>query len=293
MVNRLQNHHPTTRTHMLSLITKAALIPACVAFFTFAAVFPSAIISFLKFYDILIPDSQVRIPAQFVSGHRMFQEYRYTLIDTSYLFERLKNSQIYSWTLELDYYCNKENNKNYRNVAADIVITNNAEIGKKSFKDEPYIVKRPNLQLASKDDPFFHVTRVFAAKCYHTPDDRAGYSKWVPPFLRPLLPPILYTNSKQDEASNQLSLVVSDGFRFGGNLYRDLKGSVTYFEVGDDIVIVEDSVSIVFDVQWHGIRYYLYHYKVVCFVVGVLLFWVLSSITCILVSLVVWFMFCK
>lgn len=72
---------------------------------------------------------------------------------------------------------------------------------------------------------------------------------------------------------------------------RNRKSPTTIsYKVDYPLLVDPEQSSLSVNVEWRGIRYYLFYHYYFCFVCGVALFWGTSSGVCLAVSLVVWYM---
>ncbi|ANZ75937.1 BA75_03143T0 [Komagataella pastoris] len=152
---------------------------------------------------------------------------------------------------------------------------------------------------------FLSTTRVQTIYDYHNENELILWKSFemkmfIPPLLKSLIPPLIFNYpDRSEDDSKVIKMIVSPQFRLPSskNHLHQVTQSHVLVELASkfnkNIPLNSDSLVLQLDVNWHGARYYIYHHPLVSFFLGVFIFWVVSSISCVAIGLSLWYFFGK
>lgn len=221
---------------------------------------PWSILSYLRFYSILIPNASYSLPIE-VKRSNLIAANAVELVDNLQREDKALPNLSYDLVLELQVYCPK------------------LLVGDSKLVFGELLWQRESTSNYDKS---------FLLHC----DPRIIYTSfnWLIPYnLRLWVPPFLTNSERLNTISTKIGNFsdreILDNLLTGNRYYH-----LSILFGLDTPLLVEASKSYLHvNVDWKGIRYYLFYHYYICFVAGVTLFWAVSSGVCLLVSLIVWF----
>lgn len=237
----------------------------CVYFATaFFVLLPLSIITYLNFYRILIPVSSSTLHTKFTPFHNDYRSVS-TPSDSLLRYFGLHSDLHYDINLHLKTICNTRTSE----IAH---VRYNAFTGNHNTDEN-------NTPLAAED--------VFIINC----NLRTLYfekNHFIPYNLRNYVPPFVVDITDTRTTIIPLRKGVS-GQQISGLLQKPgAKQNVVVNVKSRSVYVDSDNSYFEFQVRWDGIRYYIYHYYFTSLVLGVGFFWAVSSLFCLISSLLVW-----
>ena len=218
---------------------------------------PLANLSYMKFYNSLIPQVSPRVPIDPNITWRYTQASDLTVLDLSqfwsdhpYKFDKLLH---YEWNLHLDITCDVQNTHGgvFKIPYKIVNVLNGAE---QDLLESSFIL--------DCDPGYIHNSN----------------NRFVPFNLRFWLPPAI-VNINRSIKFNLRKLILK-----GGALAGDIRKIKVIFEGGDLFKTNDDDTYLQFQVKFTGFRYYLVEHFYFCYVMGVAMLWFISSFVCVLMS---------
>lgn len=216
---------------------------------------PLANLSYMKFYNSLIPQGSPRIPLN-PTITRSFEDPGSTILDLSqfwsdhpYKFDKLLH---YEWNLHLDIFCDVQKNGAVFKIPYKIVnVLNGAE---RDLLVSSFIL--------DCDSRYIHHSN----------------NRLVPFNLRFWVPPAIVDINRSIKF-NLRKLILK-----GGALTGDIRKIKVIFEGANFFKTNDDDTYLQFQVKFTGFRYYLVEHFYFCYVLGVAMLWFISSFVCVLMS---------
>ncbi|ODQ82915.1 hypothetical protein BABINDRAFT_159405 [Babjeviella inositovora NRRL Y-12698] len=292
-------------------ITRSTIYVTILIIANTAILLPWSVVCFLRFYELLIPIPEIRVPLNF--NYQVLSHKPFVVVDFRELFGNTDtgiNPEVeYDLTLNIDGYCSNPNGRPQM-ISRKVSIMNEWEVRKlvalrEEANDDGNWPISGNLALSkaiqyqqsqllviTKSNFFqeFSNIRSFMLHC----DAQVLYAmnhQWVPLAFAPFLPG--YFQSR-DRTANHLQLLLLKSFVFKNFLLQRSRGDhhqlVVEFASNDEGINIE-TAELLFQVNWTGIRYFLYHYRLTSAAVFIPIFWSFSSLGCLLVVLFIWFRF--
>lgn len=213
-----------------------------------AVLLPISIVSYLNFYKMLIPVERFALATNFIMKESA--------------------TSLTSASADIDPTPAISFLKRHAGLPFSVRINLNAVCFiEKSYHLLSYVF-RPNPAQESKSS--------FIINC----DSRYIYvdrNHWIPYHLRYWVPPIFVDIFKTVHVDHPLVYMT------GGELVDALQSQMSYLKFNDVCPILIDVTKTTLDfvIEWDGIRFYLVNYYYTSLFFGVLIFWAVSSFTCI------------
>lgn len=257
-------------------ITRRSLYIAVITLALTLILLPWSVLSYLRFYEILIPNASYELPVRYSDLYN----YHEIVAEGTSLVDILANYNVgtgrvsnlnYNLELEIAVHCDKH-----------LIGDTKAVHGELMWGNQTYLCFHglcPSFQKSS-----------FILQC----DPRVIYSSsnWFIPYnLRHWVPPFLSNCERLNviyvkigtfsdiEMLNLLTNTAANNATDPARIRYKLDSKL-------QIDVVKSKLHV--NVEWQGIRYYLFYHYYICFALGVGMFWAVSSSVCLVVSMVVW-----
>ncbi|CAH2354005.1 hypothetical protein CLIB1423_13S03818 [[Candida] railenensis] len=238
---------------------------------------PWSVLSYLRFYGILIPNASYELPVR-MSSPRYNSE---IVAEGSSLVDILANYNVgtgrvsnlnYNLELEIAAHCNKHQIGDTQIVVGELIMGNQtcdlpSEYRRSSFGSSSFILQCDPRVIYSSSNWFIPY----------------NFRHWVPPFL---------TNCERLNVINVKIGTFSD-IEMLNLLTNTATNNATdpariRYWTDSKLQIDVTKSKLHVNVEWQGIRYYLFYHYYICFALGVGMFWAVSSSVCLVVSMAVW-----
>ncbi|CCH46125.1 putative membrane protein [Wickerhamomyces ciferrii] len=286
---------------------RVVLIVLTVLSISFGVLFPLSFLSFNYFYNYMIPIPTIRLPFSHYILNYDFKDIPPFIIISKELESVYGNQQnpnipypLDDFELDLNYdfqllfkpYC-KNNQNSYEPLMYKITIVTDHLVNQLSpYGNRAYISKRFHLWPVTNNIHQLHNQHVLVSsmnsiilKCGEEKQPiNHKVDSLIPPVLKWFVPPVIsdFEYSKDDSRlkvdllkdinlENYINSENSELFKSTENI-----NIVVEFN-RPDVIIDPNESEIIISSAWKGIRYYLYHYRVISYILGVFILWTISS----------------
>ncbi|CAK7894344.1 hypothetical protein CAAN1_02S06238 [[Candida] anglica] len=242
--------------------TRRSIYVSTVLSAIFLVLLPWSVLSYLRFYSVIIPNASYELPLRFVSRYGIAGDAR----GVNELLSVAGSKNInYDLQLNLRVFCPKNLIGDSKLVFGNLTLQHDSWHSESTSTQSTFLIHC--------DPRTIHST----------------FNSWIPYNLRLWVPPFLTHNERVNIVSTKIGSISALGL--ANHLGRS-DGKIEY-ELDTPLLVDIEKSSLLVNVEWQGIRYYLFNHYYICFLIGVTLFWATSSIVNFVISMTVWYILRK
>lgn len=289
----------------IPLVTvRILLISSVIGFISFGLLLPLSFFSFNYFYNQLIPNPTITIPlSDYILNYDFNNIPPFIIIGNAIplysnqptkaqIFDDFDFNLNYNFNLEIEAYSDLK----FDPIMYKISIVSDHLINQLNpYGIKPYIHKKFNIWPITNNIHQLQNNHVLVSAMntfiLNYNNRINNLNDYLPPFISWLLPPIL-NNWNLKNSSYNINLFKN--IKFNNYLNNSNKHLFDQFNVliefNKNLIVNPVNSNLIIDINWNGIRYYLFNYRIISYIFGTASLWVLSNFILLITILSLGFM---